>query len=94
MTTLEICKAIDSGNYTGPVTTEILGAVRWYSIGQGVRRVCDEHTKRAKEAHVRAAACRYHKLAETVLGAAGEMIYDGAYGDAPEIGSWEHKEAN
>lgn len=88
MSTREICKAVDAGTYAGPITPEILGAVRWYSVSQGARRVCDRHTALATKARERAAKTRYHRLAATVLGAAGETIYDGAYGDAPEIGSW------
>lgn len=90
MSTREICKAVDAGTYAGPITPEILGAVRWYSVSQGVRRVCDRHMTLAAEARERAAKTRYHRLASAVLGAAGEMIYDGAYGEAPEIGNWTY----
>ena len=88
MTIRELCVALDDGRDVGQLTPETMRAVRWYSVHQGVKRVSDAHNALATEANKRAGQCRYHNMAQDVIGPLAEIIYDPAYGEI-EIGGWE-----
>lgn len=92
ITVADVAKAIDGGQSLEHLSKEqLLDAIkliRWYSIAQGVKRVCDTHNGRADEAKTRIAKTRYHRLATTLAGDSLEMIVDGSYSDADEIGGY------
>lgn len=101
-TVLEICKRLEAVGDSFPELSreqlvQALACVRWYSVHEGAKRVCDKARAIFAEQQARASASRYHHLTQSVIDvpgislspvpAEGRMIYDPAYGES-EIGSW------
>jgi hypothetical protein len=79
-------KAIDkvnelvSQNGPEPSTLEQLVVFAYYmGREEATKRICDEHNRRIKVMRDRANAMRYYKLASSVIGAEGSMIYSSDY---------------
>lgn len=69
------------------LTSTQVAAIYWYAQSVAVKSVCDRHSDIMRQARRKARACRYHKMAESVLPESDE-IYDPRYGE-DEIGSWK-----
>ena len=71
----------------------------WVGCHDGVKRVCDKHAKLVKDMRERAKKCRYHIMANEVVGNRNnDIIYDGDYSsDFPDWemdGDYPHKYGN
>jgi len=68
---------------------KMIMAAYWYGQHVAAKRLGDQAKSAVDTMRNRAKKCRYHKMAQEVIGK--YQPYDGSYGDA-EIGDWEFNE--
>ena len=72
-------------------STEIAQLI-WHAQAEAVRQICDKHSSIVSAMRERAGKCRYHQMANSVIGARqgtayDDIIYDPRYSD--DFGDWE-----
>lgn len=77
-----IIDTVEMGNSSEPASTEKLVALAYYmGCEETAKQICNEHHEFVMKQRYRASNCRYHKLANKIIGDKNN-IYNGNYDGA------------